>query len=65
MDDFNSRFGFRVEEDLGNGMKAIWQIENGLRMHGVPTSGSGTGTLGNRPTFVGLAGSFGKLRLYA
>jgi predicted porin len=50
-----SRIGFKGSEDLGGGLKAIWQIENGL-------SGNGTnfgGAVANRNTFVGLAGDFG------
>jgi predicted porin len=51
-----SRIGFKGSEDLGGGLKAIWQIESGL---GGGASGVGTGTLASRNTFVGLAGSFG------
>ena len=29
--DNNSRIGFRGNEDLGNGVKAIWQVESSLR----------------------------------
>lgn len=63
VDDFNSRIGFKGDEDLGNGLKAIWQVENGLRMDGVASGGSGTGTFANRMSFIGLSGDFGKVRL--
>ena len=68
-----SRIGFKGSEDLGGGMKALWQIEsalsNGPVNHGntSPTVaqgasagvGGGTNTVGNRNTFIGLAGDFG------
>lgn len=43
-----TRIGFKGSEDLGGGMKAVWQIETQM--------GS---ALGNRNSFVGLAGGFG------
>lgn len=51
-----SRIGFKGSEDLGGGLKAIWQIESGL---GSGTDGMGTGSIGTRNTFIGLAGDFG------
>lgn len=63
VDDFSSRLGFKGSEDLGNGLKAIWQVENGMRLDGVATGGSGTGTFANRQSFLGVEGAFGKLRL--
>jgi predicted porin len=51
-----SRIGFKGAEDLGGGLKAVWQIESGL---GSGTDGMGTGSIGTRNTFVGLAGGFG------
>ena len=66
VDDFSSRIGFKGNEDLGNGLKAIWKVENGLRIDGtggVGTKGSSTGTFANRESFVGLEGAFGKIRL--
>jgi len=51
-----SRIGFKGSEDLGGGLKAIWQIESGL---GGGATGVGTGTLASRNTFVGLSGDFG------
>ncbi|PXX43421.1 porin [Aquitalea magnusonii] len=63
VDDFASRIGFKGSEDLGNGLKAIWQVETGLNVDGVATSGTGSGTFANRTSFVGVEGNFGKVRL--
>ncbi|KZE31512.1 porin [Crenobacter luteus] len=62
--DFGSRIGFKGNEDLGNGLKAIWQVETGLRLD-APNDGTGSssGRLGSRNTFIGLQGDFGKVRL--
>jgi predicted porin len=54
--DNNSRIGFKGSEDLGGGMKAVWQIEQQLNS-GI-TSGSPS-SMTARNTFVGLAGDFG------
>jgi len=54
--DNNSRIGFRGNEDLGNGLKSIWQVETSLRgmeQGGTNDYGS-TSTWGTRNTFVGL-----------
>lgn len=51
-----SRIGFKGAEDLGGGLKAVWQIETGL---GSGSDGMGTNAVGTRNTFVGLAGGFG------
>lgn len=61
VDDYNSRIGFKGSEDLGNGLKAVWQLENGFTVNGAGGTGSASGTLANRTSFVGLQGSFGKL----
>jgi len=49
----SSRLGFKGTEDLGGGLKAIWQIESKIDVEGTGT------TIGQRNTFLGLAGSFG------
>jgi len=58
-----SRIGFKGSEDLGGGLKAIWQIEQQIDAAGGSTLDSGTsgpfGGKGLRNTFVGLAGGFG------
>lgn len=56
----NSRLGFKGTEDLGNGLKAIFQMESLVNMD--DGSGSSSTLLGSgRNTFVGLAGGFGTL----
>ena len=54
--DNTSRIGFKGSEDLGGGLKAIWQIESALGGNGAPISGT---TWATRNTFVGLSGGFG------
>jgi len=51
-----SRIGFKGSEDLGDGLKAIWQIESSI---GGDSSAFSGGTLASRNTFVGLSGGFG------
>jgi predicted porin len=51
-----SRIGFKGSEDLGNGLKAIWQIESSI---GNDSSSFSGGSLASRNTFVGLAGGWG------
>jgi predicted porin len=56
----SSRIGFKGSEDLGGGMKAVWQIESRVDAE---EGGSGdsytTGGLATRNTYLGLAGEFG------
>jgi predicted porin len=61
---------FKGSEDLGDGLKAIWQVQTRFGTDGsggddqsFGPSGGTSGTLANQDTFVGLAGSFGMLRL--
>ncbi|MCW3481508.1 porin [Neisseriaceae bacterium JH1-16] len=62
VEDYLSWIGFKGDEDLGGGLKAIWQVENYILMDG--TQGiPGTQTFATRDTFVGLQGNFGKVRL--
>lgn len=54
-----SRIGMRGGEDLDGGLKAIFQLENGIR---VDTGGFGaTGVLFNRQANVGIEGDFGRV----
>jgi predicted porin len=53
IEDNVSRIGFKGSEDLGGGLKAIWQIESGINVT------TGSTTLASRNSFVGLAGGFG------
>ncbi|MFQ3014375.1 porin [Neisseria meningitidis] len=55
--DFGSFIGFRGSEDLGEGLKAVWQLEQD-----VSVAGGGATQWGNRESFIGLAGEFGTLR---
>jgi len=52
-----SRWGFRGSEDLGSGLKAIWQLEGGLLMD----TGESDGAVFKRQAWVGLDGSLGRL----
>lgn len=51
----SSKIGFKGEEALGNGMKAIFQAEFGF------TPDANTGLISGKDTFVGLTGNFGTL----
>lgn len=59
VEDENSRIGFKGNEDLGNGTKAIWQVENSLKnfdQGGTSDTGAGA-TFATRNSFVGLSDS--------
>lgn len=61
VDDDTSILGFKGTEDLGNGLKTIWQIESRLHVDG---TGGTNDTLASRQTFVGLdGGNLGTIRL--
>src|SRR3569833_2084667 len=51
----NSHLGFKGDEDLGNGLSAMWQIEQEVHFD----SGAAFSTA--RDTFVGLGGGFGSV----
>ncbi|HGH6928758.1 TPA: porin [Neisseria meningitidis] len=55
--DFGSFIGFKGSEDLGEGLKAVWQLEQD-----VSVAGGGASQWGNRESSIGLAGEFGTLR---
>jgi predicted porin len=56
--DDTSYLGFKGTEDLGNGLRTVWQIENRIFM-----GGSGNSGLASRQTFVGLdGGDLGQIR---
>ncbi|AXT45684.1 MULTISPECIES: porin [Chromobacterium] len=63
IDDLGSRIGFKGNEDLGNGLKAIWQVETGFGIDGQSRTGESSGTFGSRESFVGLSSNFGTFRL--
>lgn len=69
-----SRLGFKGEEDLGGGMKAFFDLENGFRASNGTSNTGNIGYLENfqdatknrifdRQAAVGVAGEFGKLTL--
>jgi predicted porin len=55
----SNRFGFKGSEDLGNGLKANFQLEGGFN------SGTGVGNTGlfDRTASVGVSGAFGRVDL--
>ena len=61
----SSRLGFRGGQDLGNGLKAVFQFETGVDLSGDGSNdGNGPGTSNNlfstaRDSYAGLAGGFG------
>lgn len=60
MNSNNSRLGVKGSEDLGNGLKAIFQLEYGSDVSGSDTAAGGLTT--GRDQWVGLSGDFGKAR---
>ena len=58
--DNNSRFGFRGTEDLGGGLKALFQLESGFDSS---TGATTRGALFGREATVGLSGSVGTVKL--
>ena len=56
-----SRYGFRGSEDLGGGLKANFQLENGFNADDGTTGTNGSAF--NRQAWVGLSGGFGQIRL--
>ncbi len=56
----NSRFGIKGGEDLGGGLKAMFNLESSVK----PDTGSaGGGTFWNRNAFIGLGGDFGTVKV--
>ncbi len=56
--DYGSNIGFKGQEDLGNGLKTIWQVEQGVSLDGDANKG-----WSSNETFIGLAGQFGQIRI--
>jgi predicted porin len=52
-----SRWGFRGSEDLGNGLKAVFNLEGGVLLD----TGAQDGNLFKRQAYVGLDGGFGRV----
>lgn len=58
--DHSSRLGFKGQEDLGNGLKVHWQVEQGVNLD---DGGSTARGFANRSSFIGLKGDFGDVRV--
>jgi predicted porin len=54
-----SRIGFRGTEDLGNGLKAVFQLESGIANDAAASGVAGIWSGTHRNAYVGLAGNFG------
>ena len=52
-----SRWGLRGSEDLGGGLKAVYNLEGGVLLD----SGNADGALFKRQAYVGLDGAFGRI----
>jgi predicted porin len=67
--DQNSRLGVRGREDLGNGLRAVYQIESGANIDSGTNLGQGgqtnvsAGYFASRDSFVGLESPLGRLTL--
>ncbi|MBP8813183.1 MAG: porin [Laribacter sp.] len=57
VDSYDSYLGFRGTEDLGSGLKAIWQVEQAIAL-----DGSEPGGWASRDSFIGLSGQWGTLQ---
>jgi general bacterial porin, GBP family len=57
----NSRLGFRGVEDLGGGLKAVFDLESAIAID--TGSAANASKFWNRGSYVGLAGSFGSVLL--
>lgn len=62
--DYTSIIGFKGNEDLGNGLKALWQVENRVVIGGNANTNNTSTGFGGRQSFVGLdAGNLGQVRI--
>ena len=55
----NSRIGLKGVEDLGGGLKALFNLESSVS----PDTGAARSTFWNRNAFVGVSGAYGTLKL--
>lgn len=58
IDSHDSYIGFKGNEDLGNGLKAIWQVEQAIAIDGSNRQNGWA----SRETFVGLSGAWGTVQ---
>ena len=54
----SNRLGFKGTEDLGNGLKAVFLLEQGFNLD-TGTQAAGADQMFNRQAYVGLSGGFG------
>jgi predicted porin len=54
-----SRFGVKGSEDLGNGLKAVYKLEWELDVAGGKGAQTGSSSIKDRNSYLGLAGGFG------
>ncbi|RIX40960.1 MAG: porin [Rhodocyclales bacterium GT-UBC] len=54
-----NRLGFKGVEDLGNGLKAVFLLEQGFNFDGSSATNNQGGRTYGRQAYVGLAGNFG------
>ena len=65
--DSGSRLGVRGSENLGNGLSAVFQIENGVNIDSGDNNGqsgtanSSTGFFASRDSYLGLQGNWGRI----
>ena len=59
----NSNLGFRGSEDMGGGLKAIFQLEGVASADTGAGGAEGGGYMFDRNTFVGISGGFGEVKL--
>jgi GBP family porin len=58
-----SRLGFRGTEDLGGGLRALFNLEAAINVDSGSGSGVGGGLMFNRQSWVGLGSSWGQVTL--
>ncbi len=58
VESYDSYIGFKGNEDLGNGLKAIWQVEQNIQLDGSRAQQDWA----SRETFVGLSGAWGTVQ---
>lgn len=55
--DYGSRIGFKGQEEINSGLKAIWQVEQYVSIGGRKDQ-----TFNSRDSFIGLSGDFGSVK---
>ena len=61
VDGLGSRFGFKSETDLGNGMTGFGQYEFGVDAEQTSFAGTAANTIRTRKAYVGVKGDFGSV----